>query len=61
MYDFTHAIKIFVVTLRLLALAFAVTLSVVSIAEGHWFLGGLGLSLILAIVIAKMTAFGGKD
>ena len=59
MYDFTHAIKIFVVTLKLVAIALAITMSVASIAEGHWLLGVFILSLLVAIIVAKMIASGG--
>ena len=60
MYDFTHTIKIFVVTLKLLAVALALAMSVASMVEGHELLGGLSLSLLVALIIAKMIAAGGR-
>ena len=59
MHDFTPVLQIFVITLRLLASALALTMSVASIVESRWLLGVFVISLLVAIIGAKMTAFGG--
>jgi len=60
MYDLNQTIRIFTATLKLLAIALAMAVSIAGIIEGHWLLGGFTLSLLIALIIAKMIAAGGR-